>query len=131
VSPGGSSQALVDLTSTAAAVFNVTTGASAFAKRPTRSLPGSESFFTQTLSKSFEPSLDFSKLGSVDSIESCLARAPVAELSANLAVVTKGIASTSDLIESINYGRTGYSTSGSAAEASRVGPQGLSQRFTR
>ncbi len=131
VAPGGSSQALIDLTPTQTAVFNVTTGAEAFAKRPTRSFPGSEGFFARTLYKSFGPDEDFDKLGSVESIELCLARAPVAELSAKLAMSTNGIASTSDLIESINYGRTGYSTSGSAAEASRVGPQGLSQRFTQ
>ena len=129
VSPGGTSQALATLTPTQLAVFNVTGAGKPFSKRPERSLPGSENYFTRTLHNSFNPTEGFESLGSVESIASALSRPKAADLGAQLAVVSRGIASTVDLIESINYARAGFTTSGGAAQMSRIGPQGLSQRI--
>jgi len=130
VEPGGTSQALITMTPTQDAVFNITGSSLAFTQRPARSLPGSEGFFSMTLRESFDPE-DQEEIGSAESIFNTFNRAPTAELSVQMATVTGGIASTDDLVESINYSRVGYTSQSSSAQASRTSPQGLVQRMTQ
>jgi len=130
IEPGGTSQALITMTSTQEAVFSITGSSLAFTQRPVRSLPGSEGFFSKTLRKSFAPD-DQEKIGSVESIANALNRAPTAELSAQMAIVTGGIAATDDLVESINYSSVGYTSKSSSAQASKMSPQRFMQRMTR
>lgn len=73
----------------------------------------SEAFFHKTLNTAFDASEEMS-----------LSNVPVSELSSHLAFRTGGITSTTDFIAGINDGLLGFTSTSSAAEAARTGPQG-------
>jgi len=128
ISPGGVSQSLAKITSTKSAVANAVSASASFSTQMRRSFPGSESFFSQTLNNSFNPGLESVLSDPVSRIENTFNRTPVAELSSRLAEVTRGIASTKDLIESVNHGEVGRTTEAAAALAGRISPQRYVQR---
>ena len=129
VNAGGVSQTATFAEAQRVAITNITQAVGSFEENVVnRSLPASEKFFSQTLFKSYNPTESFSDVGSVDYIMSAVSRPSFNELSAELAKATGGVSSTADFIEGINYGRFGYSTPASKAQANRLGPQGLSQR---
>ena len=95
-----------------------------FAKTATSTFAASEVFFGETLSNSFNA-------GVGQSIEDALSKAPVAELSAQMAKFSGGVSSTADFIQGINHGNIGYTTQESAAAMERMGPQGLSKEVKK
>jgi len=125
---GSTSQAAALLESSPSLVRNAVRSADAFSNFSPLSIPSSETFFSTTLNNSFNPDAALGALRSAEEIALTADRVPVTELSFQLAKATKGVTSTSDLIEGINYGRFAYSTQKARASANRIGPQGLSQR---
>ena len=88
------------------------------------SLAASENFFSQTLTNAFN-------VGASQDIGDALSRAPVSELSAQMAKFSGGVSSTVDFIQGINHGNIGYTTQESAAAMKRMGPQGLSKEVKK
>lgn len=121
VQPGATTSTSVQTSSLPASVRNVLDTGQSFAKTSTSSAAASEVFFSETLSNTFNPGIS-------ESIEDALTRAPVSELSSQMAKFSGGVTSTKDFIEAINYSRIGYTTQESGASTKRLGPQGLSQR---
>ena len=82
------------------------------------SMAASEAFFNETLNEAFNSGDEI--LG--------LAKVPTSEFSTLLASTTGGITSTTDFIASMNSGSLGFTSTSSAAEAERTGPQGTPQK---
>lgn len=82
------------------------------------SIAASEAFFHETLNNAF---------GSLDEVMS-LANVPVSEFSSLMAARTGGITSTTDFIAGINDGLLGFTSTSSAANAARTGPQGTPKK---
>jgi hypothetical protein len=82
------------------------------------SVAASESFFSTTLDNAFNAG------GVVEG----LAKVPTSEFSTLLASTTRGVTSTTDFIAGINDGSLGFTSTSSAAEAARTGPQGTPKK---
>ena len=95
--------------------FGVTSGLS---NTIDSSMAASEAFFNETLDNSFNTG------GVVEG----LAKVPTSEFSTILASTTGGITSTTDFIAGMNSGSLGFTSTSSAAEAERTGPQGTPQK---
>ena len=77
----------------------------------------SEAFFHKTLNTAFDASEEMS-----------LDNVPVSEFSSHMAFRTGGVTSTTDFIAGINDGLLGFTSTSSAAEAARTGPQGTPKK---
>lgn len=128
--PGTFSQTASLFSSTGVSVVNATRAVRSLeSTEVVRSIPASERFFFRTLFKSFSPDETVSLLRTPDEIADSIARPPVNELCSKLAVACRGVTTTTDFVEGINFGEFGFSTPSSIAEADRIGPQGkLHQR---
>jgi len=128
--PGTFSQTASLFSSTRESVVNATQAVRSLESNAVaRSIPASERFFTRTLFKSFNPGDTVSLLRTPDEIAESISRAPINELCSKLAVACRGVTTTTDFVEGLNFGDFGFSTPSSMAEADRIGPQGkLHQR---
>jgi len=86
------------------------------------SLAASERFFWATLEYGVNRGLQHSMT---------LAKAPTAEFAKALALATDGLLSSTDLIEGINDGSLGYTSSHAAAENERLDSTALIRRTNR
>jgi hypothetical protein len=77
----------------------------------------SEAFFHKTLNTAFDASEEMS-----------LSNVPVSEFSSLMAFRTGGVTSTTDFIAGINDGLLGFTSTSSAANAARTGPQGTPKK---
>ena len=124
--PGGASQNAVAAQSLQRALLNLTTYVRSD-RQLVLSYPASEKYFEEVLHLSFH---GVPHEGPGHQIADTIAHGKINDLAASLAFQTGGIRRTIDLIEAINDGRLGFTDGASAAEAQRLGPQGLRKRST-
>ena len=124
VLPGVSSSTAASVSSLASSVTNILGAGQSSAKTSPSSFAASEAFFSQTLTNAFN-------VGASQNIEDALSKAPVAELSSQMAKFSGGVSSTVDFIQGINHGNIGYTTQQAAAAMQRMGPQGLSKEVKK
>ncbi len=124
---GAVSQTAALSSSTAASVLNATQSVGSL-ESLRLSQASSETFFTSLINQSFSGAEAIvSTVKSAEDIANTFNNGSTAELASSLAQVTGGITTATQLIEGINYGIIGVSSPSSKAEASRLGPEGLSR----
>ena len=91
------------------------------------SASSSEKFFHDVLKKSFNPDSLTGGVKNASQILSSFDSGAMSDLAVKLAAASGGVTTSKQLIEGINKGIIGFTSSASGAEADRVGPQGSSR----